>query len=320
MKLHKKLTLFLLVSTMMMALAGCSKNAVVEDHNKMEVVTTIYPVYEVAKAVGGDKVSVSMLVSPGAEPHDWEPTVKDIRAIGKAKIFMYNGLGMEPVEKLIKPEVLKDAMPVDVSKAPGVIILEADEDEHEEDNHGKVHAEEHHHEGYDPHIWLNPENMIAETRYVVDAFSKVDPENASYYKERGEAYIKELQALNVSYKDWRSHTSVQTLVVTHEAFGYLANAYDLQQKGIMGLSSESEPTAEKMATLIEYIKEHHIHVIFSESFVNQKLAKTVAKETGAQIYTLHSIESITPEEMKAGANYISLMKENLATLEKAYSH
>lgn len=319
-----------------LGIAGCGTNSG-GDSNKMQVVATVYPAYDVAKVVGGDKVEVKLLVPPGAEPHDWEPTASDLKSIGKAKVFLYNGAGLEPTEKLLTPDILQKAKPVELAKVVTLrYVDEAHEEAHNHDGEASHSGEASHnhdadgkeaghsHDGHsheagsvDPHIWLNPENVMKEVDAVVAAFSEADPSNKEYYEANGKAYKEKLQKLDADYKSFVQTVSNKNLVVTHEAFGYLADQYGFQQVGIMGLSPDAEPTPEKMASLVNFIKSNQVNAIFSEELVNPKLANAIGKETGVTIYNLNPVEGLTEEQMKAGDTYLTIMEKNLATLKEA---
>ncbi|WP_298705197.1 metal ABC transporter substrate-binding protein [uncultured Veillonella sp.] len=317
-----------LVALATVGLVGCGSAGSRGDSEKLQVVATVYPAYDVAKVVGGDKVDVQLLVPPGAEPHDWEPTVSDLKSIGKAKVFFYNGAGLEPTEKLLTPDILQKAKPVELAKVVDLRYV-GEEDAHHHEGEEDAHHHEgeekaHHHDGHthepgsvDPHIWLNPENVMKEVDLVVATLSEVDPANKAYYEANGKAYKEKLQALDTKYKEFAQTISNNNLVVTHEAFGYLADQYGFKQEGIMGLSPDAEPTPEKMASLVNFIKTHEVKAIFSEALVNPKLANAMAKETGVTIYTLNPVEGLTEEQMKAGDTYLTIMETNLETLKKA---
>lgn len=313
--------LFGLFAVGVLALAGCGTNGGAGDSNKLQVVATVYPAYDVAKVVGGDKVDVKVLVPPGAEPHDWEPTAGDLKNIGKAKVFIYNGAGLEPTEKLLTPDILKDAKPVELAKVVDLRYVDEAE-EHDHHGHSTPQSDNHNHEGdehhvADPHIWLNPMNVVKEVDAVVAAFSEADPANKEYYEANGKAYKEKLEALDASYKAFADSLSNKNLVVTHEAFGYLADRYGFTQLGIMGISPDAEPTPEKMAQIVSFIRNNQVKAIFSEELVNQKLANAISKETGVAIYKLNPVEGLTEEQLKAGDTYLTIMEQNLATLKKA---
>lgn len=317
-------------------LGGCGSNSTESTKNGLAVVTTVYPAYDIAKQVGGDKVNVTMLVPPGTEPHDWEPTVNDLKAVGKAKLFIYNGAGLEPTEKLLAADIIKEAKPVELSSVVDMLPsattsldseTEATHHSHEgngaEAHHHELGAEpiagehEHHHGTVDPHIWLNPMNVAKEVELVVKAFSEADPANKEYYEANGKSYKEKLMALDTAYRSFAEQVPNKELVVTHEAFGYLAKQYGFTQLGIMGVSPDAEPTPERMAAIINFVKAHKVNAIFSEALVNPKLANAIAGETGAQVYLLNPVEGLTEEQMEAGENYLSIMTQNLTVLREA---
>lgn len=329
------------VLTSALLLGGCGSNTTETNKEGLAVVTTVYPAYDVAKQVGGDKVNVTMLVPPGTEPHDWEPTVKDLKAVGKAKVFIYNGAGLEPTEKLLVPDIIKDAKTVELAGAVEVLPITTTELDSTEEAHDHTHSDEashshqsdsvhqngamtheegehdHHHDGVDPHIWLNPMNVAKEVDVVVKAFSETDPANQAYYEANGKAYKEKLAALDTAYKAFANQVSNKELVVTHEAFGYLANQYGFTQIGIMGIAPDAEPTPERMAAIISFVKAHQVKAIFSEELVNPKLANAIATETGAKVYKLNPVEGLTEAQMQNGETYLSIMTQNLTVLREA---
>lgn len=293
-------------------LAGCGGNkdkvATPDGAPKIKVVATVYPVYEFVKQVGGDKVDVVMLIPPGAEPHDWEPTARDIARIKDAKIFAYHGAGFEPVEKLLTKDVLGTTVPVRASKGVAKLADSQGADEHKDDKHG--------HEG-DSHMWLDPLAAQQEVNNILAALTTVDEKNAAYYKGNAEKFNKQLTDLDQQYKKSLGNIVRKDIITSHEAFGYLAARYGLHQVGIMGLSPDAEPTPDKMAEITKFCREHKVKYIFFETLASPKLAQTIAKETGAELLVLNPVENLTEEEMKQGKNYLSIMKENLVNLEKA---
>ena len=335
-KRAKQFVLAGLVVTVGAFLGGCGQQSgSTATKDKMKVVATVYPAYDLAKQVGGDKVDVSMLVPAGSEPHDWEPTAQNLKEIGTAKVFIYNGAGLEPTEKILQPDILKKAVPVELAKS--VDLLKAEDEDHDHDHdaaagqggdkaaqdkqaaNGQAAAkeEEHHHGEYDPHIWLDPENMMKETDAVVKAFSDADPANKAYYEANGKAYKEKLAALDKDYKDFAAKVTDKNLVVSHEAFGYLAKRYGFTQVGIMGITPDAEPTPERMSQIVAFVKQHHVKAIFSEELVNPKLADAIAKEAGVKVYELSPVESLSEDQMKNGDDYLTIMRKNLDTLKKA---
>ncbi len=341
-----KWMLALLCAALMVVVAGCGKDAASQS-DKMRVVATVFPVADVVQKVGGDLVDVHLLVPAGAEPHDWEPTVSDRKEIGKAKVFFYNGAGLEPMDQLLTPEVLGDATPVELTAGLTLRVPTAaeqhdeeeydhdgdrheetahhDEDEHHDHDHeGTVEHEHehgheghhhHHHGGVDPHVWLDPQNVMAQVDTVVAALSAADPAHADTYKANGEAYKQELAKLDAEFASVAAQRDSRKLVVTHAAFGYLADRYGLEQVAIMGVDADAEPTPERMAGLIETVRAHDIKVIYTEELLSPKLAEAIARETGAEVRMLNPIEGLTPAQEKAGEDYLSLQRQNMEALK-----
>ena len=318
----KKLVWVLSLCAALLALVGCGQTPQ-ENQGKLQVVTTVYPVYDVVKKVAGDQADVTLLVPPGAEPHDWEPTASDLKKIGQAKVFFYNGAGLEPTDQILKKEITRDAMVVELSQGLDLLKLQDDDDHdhdhdhdadhHDEDHHAEGHHH-HHHGGVDPHVWLDPQNVMKEAAVVADALAKADPAHADAYRANAKKYQDELAALDKDMDAALSSLANKNLVVSHEAFGYLAARYGLTQIGIMGVDADAEPTPDRMAQLVEFIREHDVRTIYSEELVNPRLAEAIAAETGAVVRVLNPIEGLTAAQEKAGYDYIKLQRENLTTL------
>lgn len=318
----KKLVWVLSLCAALLALVGCGQTPQ-ENQGKLQVVTTVYPVYDVVKKVAGDQADVTLLVPPGAEPHDWEPTASDLKKIGQAKVFFYNGAGLEPTDQILKKEITRDATVVELSQGLDLLKLQDDDDHdhdhdhdadhHDEDHHAEGHHH-HHHGGVDPHVWLDPQNVMKEAAVVADALAKADPAHADAYRANAKKYQDELAALDKDMDAALSSLANKNLVVSHEAFGYLAARYGLTQIGIMGVDADAEPTPDRMAQLVEFIREHDVRTIYSEELVNPRLADAIAAETGAVVRVLNPIEGLTAAQEKAGYDYIKLQRENLTTL------
>ncbi|MDF2873983.1 MAG: znuA [Sporomusa sp.] len=313
----------LLCAAVLVTLAGCGTKtkSTQSAPDKLKVFATVYPVYDFARQVGGDKIEVAMLMPPGAEPHDWEPTAQDIVKIKSAKLVLYHGAGLEPVDKLLSKDVLATVKAVEVSK--GIPLLAGEEDEDEDEASHQQHdkdkqTDQHKHESEtDPHVWLDPVYAQQEVKAIAEALSEVDPANKDYYQKNAERFIQELVKLDSDYQTTLSKAGRRDIITTHIAFGYLAKRYNLEQIGIMGLAPDSEPTADKMAKVVDFCRTHQVKYIFFETLVSPKLADTIAKETGAGLLVLNPVENLTAEEMKQGKDYLSVMRENLANLEKA---
>ena len=319
-KMLRALAMTALVSAAM--LSGCTRAAApnpaakadaMESKKMLKVMASFYPMYDFAAKIGGDKAEVITLVPSGTEPHDWEPAAADIRNLEEADLFIYSGAGMEHwVDDVLASLDNKDLISVEASK--GVALRDGHSHSHEEEE-GAGEPEE---EGqYDPHVWLSPLNAEKEMENIKNAYIKADPHNRDYYEANYELYASRFAYLNQKFKDTLSSLPNKDIVVSHEAFGYLCDAYGLNQVGIEGLSPDSEPSPARMAEIIDFVRANHVRVIFFEELVSPKVAETIAKETGSSVQVLNPLEGLSDEELESGADYFSVMEENLKQLEAA---
>lgn len=316
----KGLAVALIAAAIGLTGCGAKKEVAVKDE-KPTVYTSFYPIYDFTKKIAGDKANVVNLISAGVEPHDWEPSTKDLVNLKEADMIVYNGVGMESwVEKLEDNIDVNKVIMVEASD--GVKLLKNEEHDHEdahEDAHEHDHEDAHGHEHgeYDPHVWLSPENAIKEMENIKNGLVKLDPSNKEYFEANYEKYKKDLEALDTEYKTKLSKTKSKNIVVSHESFGYICERYGLHQEGIEGISPDSEPDAQKMAELTEFIKKNNVKYVFFEELVSPKVAKALAKETGAKTEVLNPIEGLTQEQIDKGEDYLSIMKQNLKVLTTA---
>ena len=279
---------------------------------RLRVLTSFYPMYDFACKIGGDCIDVTNMVPSGTEPHDWEPSTNDLKNLEKADVFIYNGADMEPwADDLLvsRSDTLR------VVEASENVELRTTDGEHE---HAHEHEDaDHHHGDFDPHVWLDPENAKIEMEAIRDALCAADPENSTVFQSNYEKYAAELDALDAEFREKLAPLPNRTIVVAHEAFGYLCDAYGLTQVGIEGLSPDSEPDPGRMAEVIDFVREHSISTIFFEELVSPKVAEAIASETGAQAKMLSPLEGLSDEQAAAGADYFSVMNDNLAALMEA---
>lgn len=295
-------------------LTGCGTQPAdtAADDGRLRVLTSFYPMYDFACKIGGDCIDVTNMVPSGTEPHDWEPSTNDLKNLEKADVFIYNGADMEPwADDLLvsRSDTLR------VVEASENVELRTTDGEHE---HAHEHeGADHHHGDFDPHVWLDPENAKIEMEAIRDALCAADPENSTVFQSNYEKYAAELDALDAEFREKLAPLPNRTIVVAHEAFGYLCDAYGLTQVGIEGLSPDSEPDPGRMAEVIDFVREHSISTIFFEELVSPKVAEAIASETGAQAKMLSPLEGLSDEQAAAGADYFSVMHDNLAALMEA---
>ncbi|HEM2809808.1 TPA: zinc ABC transporter substrate-binding protein AdcA [Streptococcus suis] len=303
--------LFLSVSALLLGACG---NSTASEDGKLNIVTTFYPVYEFTKQVAGDEANVDLLVKAGTEVHGYEPSAKDIARIQEADAFVYENENMETWVHDVEGSIDTEKVNV-ISATEGMLLLPGGEEEHE----GHDHSEEGHSHAYDPHVWLSPERAITLVENIRDSLVAKYPEKKDAFETNAAAYIEKLDALDAKYSETLSAAKQKYFVTQHTAFAYLALDYGLKQVSITGVAADEDPTPSRLAELTEYINKYGIKYIYFEENASKSVAETLAKETGVQLDVLNPLESLTDEDMKNGKDYISVMEDNLAALEKTTS-
>ena len=280
------------------------------ESQKVQVVASFYPMADFAQKIGGEHVEVTNLCPAGTEPHEWEPSPSDVKAIEGADVFVYNGADMEGwVSDTLASSNLRGTV---VCASDGINLRLADHSHDVDGTDEGERAGEH-----DPHVWLAPENAKKEAENIKDALVKADPDNASDYEANYAKWAGEFDSLDKEFSEQLSQTSGKTIVVSHEAFGYLCDAYGLTQEPITGMDAEGEPDAKAMAEIVQFVRDHNVKVIFSEDLVSPKVAQQIADETGASCEVLNPVEGLEQDELDAGEDYFSVMRDNLKELVSA---
>jgi zinc transport system substrate-binding protein len=266
------------------------------------VVASFYPLEEAVSQVGGDLVTVENLTPPGVEPHDLELAPDDIETIATADVVVYLGGGFQPAVEDALAET-EDAVLVDALDAVDTVPAPPGEAE----------------EGLtvDPHVWLDPARFEQVVEEVAGALSEADSANEATYRSNAEAYVAELATLDDEFRTGLSDCERTTIVTSHEAFAYLADSYGLTEVAIAGLSPEAEPDAQQIADLLDLVEQQGVTTIFAEELVSPKVAETLANEAGIEVDVLDPLESLTDEQVEAGEDYVSVMRENLDRLRAA---
>lgn len=311
MKSFKKIIgIFLAVS--MLAACGksngeASKNKANETKVKKVVYTSFYPLESLTKYITGDKMEVKNFIPVGMGVHGFEPTPKDIVNIKNAAAFFINGVKLEGFIDDIK-KAHADLNIVDTSK--GVNLIEG---KHKHDKH----SHKHHHGEYDPHIWLSLKNSKIILKNILDEVVKIDKDNEEYYNKNYNQIAEKIDALDKKYEAELKEIKTKYIIVPHQAFAYLCRDYNLMQKSLEGLNSDSEPDAATMAKAITFAKENDIRVIFYEKLHSSKAAESIAKEIGGVVKEINTIEGLTKEQMGKSEDYLSLMEKNLEVIKSA---
>jgi zinc transport system substrate-binding protein len=279
-----------IVPVMLLALAlvsGCGASAGAK--GKQTVVTAFYPLAFAGERLGGQKVDVENLTPPGAEPHDIELTPGDVARIQKADVVLYLSHGFQPAVE----QAIGGARGKRLDVLAGIRLRRGVGDEA-----GKA----------DPHVWLDPVLFAQILRRIGSALG---------YTARASTLARTVLALDRGYRSGLAHCARRDFVTSHAAFGYLAARYRLHQIAITGIDPESEPSPQRLRSLIDLVRREHVTTVFFERLVSPKLAQTVARDAGAKTAVLDPIEGLTPAEQARGADYISLMRRNLRELRSA---
>ena len=274
----------------------------INDDSKLQVISSFNPLHEFSQIVGQEKVDTILLVPVGVEPHDWEPTIKDVQQMHKSDLIIINGIGFENwVDNLIENNYL--GIIVDTSNG---ITTNQSKEQHDEEQH-----DEHKHLAGDPHIWLNPVYAKTQVQNIANAFANSDLKNSKFYHTNAEEYNKKLDLLDMKIRNELSNCN-SDFIVFHNAFSYFADEYGLNQYTIIPTNnSHGEVTAKTLEKIILTAKKLNIKVIFSEEDISSKSSEIIANELGGNVLILSTLE------ITSDGTYISKMTENLENLKVA---
>jgi zinc transport system substrate-binding protein len=286
------------VTAALLVLAGCgSDGGGGGTGDRLEVVAGFYPLEWAASRVGGDRVEVSSLTAPGAEPHDLELTPRDVAGVSDADLLVYLGGFQSAVDEAAESQAGDHAW--DVADAADLSLTE------EEHADGEESA--------DPHFWLDPTRLADVGDALADQLAEIDPDGAQTYEQNAAALREDLEALDAEMTDGLTGCAVDTLVTSHDAFGYLADRYGFQVVGVTGLSPSTEPSADQLAEIADLVTERGVTTVYTETLVDPSVAETVADEAGVRTAVLDPLEGLTDES--AGDDYLAVMRSDLATLQ-----
>ena len=303
MKLSLKIIFLLLIAVFSLFIAFMNKKESPSDTRPMVAVTT-FSLHDILHHISGDTLKIVNVLPFGVDPHSFEPTPKLIGDIEKSKLFIYSGAGLEPWTHGF------DFVSKTINMSKFVKLRELHEEEHDEKkNH-------HSHSGKDPHYWLDFSNMIQATNIITTELIKLFPMYQKLYSDNRDKYIKMLKKLDLEYKNQLLSCKKDTIIVNHNAFGYLADKYHFHVESLSGLSPEAMPNAKNIIRIIEIIKEHQVSTLFFESFASNRVINSIAKEASVEVDVLQPLGNITADEAKQHLTYQTLMKINLLKLSK----
>ena len=276
-----------------LALTGCAAPTRSAD-SRVHVVAAFYPLAYAAQQVGGDRVTVETLTKPGGEPHDLELLPRQILDIQDAALVVHLSHFQPAVDAAVAAHAAERSL--DVAKAADLLTL----------------TEGHDHGAVDPHFWLDPTRLAAVGEAIADRLAQSDPAGAAAYRANAAAFTAQLTTLDAELETGLATCTNRDLVTGHSAFGYFAERYGFTQEPISGLSPDLEPRASDLAHVVEFVREHDVRTIYAETIASPLITQALARETGARVAVLDTVEGISDES--AAADYPGVMRANLATL------
>lgn len=296
-----------------------------EEKEVIQVYTTIFPLMDFTKKIGGERVDVKNLVPVGADAHSFEPTSKTMVAVSNADLYIYNGLGIEGFADAVA-EVLKSGTVKVLKASEGIALNDFDHeneaeghddtdedlgDEHEEEDHEDQHGEE------DPHVWLDPIRSIELAENVKNALVELMPDATEEFESNFIALKQQLEGLDDKFKAMVAEVSRDTIIVSHAGYGYWTDRYNIKQVAISGISPTNEPSIRQLTEIIEYAKAQDINFILFEQNIPTNIAETVRSQVGAEDLWLNNLEGLVQDDVASNEDYFSLMERNIEALRIA---
>ena len=319
---QKRVKVLSLVTSLLLvlfALSACAPQASTAKTDGISIVSTVFPSYDFARQItAGTNANVTMLLQPGEEVHSFDPTSQDIIRVQSADLFAYvggeNDTWVENVLSGLDKSVHTFKM-MDYVTLYEEELTDGMQPEQEEPQPAGTAAEAE----WDEHVWTAPVNAISIVKAMTSELAAIDPANAATYQANSDAYVKQLEALDQSFRDV-VNGSARKIVVFADRFPvrYFVEEFGLQYYAAFpGCSTDTEPSAATLAALIDHVKTEGIPYVFYIEMSNQKMADTVCEETGAQKLLFHTCHNVTKAEFESGETYLSLMQNNVLALQKA---
>ena len=314
----RKTALFLAVILIVSVLISCGVSDTNENEDGLYVIATIFPQYDFARAIVGERGSVEMLLAPEVESHTYEPSMADIAKIDSADLFIYTGGGIDTWAESITAD-LDGGTTKSIAISSYVSELCPAEHDHEHDTTEDEDGEGAESCVFDEHVWTSPKNAVSIFEGILSEICRLDPENEEYYKNNAEAYLSELYALDADFEKLTSESKKNEIVFADRfPFLYLTNEYGIEyHAALSGCSIGAEPSAAVIAELIGIVNDEDIGYVFVIENSSRKTAELISEATGCEILLLHSCHNVSAEELLRGETYLSLMRNNLENLKKA---
>lgn len=286
---------------------ACAANAA-EARSPVRVVTSIFPLYDFARAVAGERAEISLLLPPGADVHTWQPRPSDIVSLSRADLVIIIGSGLEPwAETLLMSR--RDFRERVLEAGSGLT-----DPGHTQ---GDEHETEHDHEAFDPHLWLDFQEAQLMVRRIRDALAALAPSEAGFFEANARSAVENLRRLDEEFREGLGRCRTRTIVLGgHAAFGRLAARYGLKQVSLYGLSPDAEPTARRLTEVVSLMRREGLSCVFYEENTSRKLAEVLARETGATLIGLDPGGNPKMSPSSGEFTFLGLMRRNLSALRR----
>lgn len=315
--MKKKVFIILFISIFTFLLVGCGKK---EETKKYSIVVTNFPCYDFARAIVKDseEIDIKMLLKPGSEIHDFDPTPQDIINIENSDLFIYVGGESDTWVDSIIDDIDKDKTKIIKLIDFVPLLVEETKEGMEEENHEEEHNDEHEEE-YDEHVWTSPKNAIKIIEELSKVISQIDEENSELYLNNAKNYIEELKKIDAEIREIVNNSSKKLLIFGDRfPFRYFTNEYGLDYYAAFnGCSESSEASAKTIAFLVDKIKSNNINYILKIELSSEKIALALKNETNKEIRTFNSAHNITQKDFDKGVTYVDIMKDNIVVLREA---
>lgn len=285
----------------------------------LTIYTTLFPIEDFTKKIGGSHVNVKGIIPPGINAHTFEPTTKIMIEIAEGDALIYSSEIMEPYADKIA-EALKDENVKMVEASNGITMNGHGDENHEQEQTGgteEEHTDEHNHGDVDPHVWIDPILSIKLAENIKDSLIELKPEAREEFDANFNTLKMQLEILNGSFDDLVKGKKSPKILVSHAGYGYWEKRYGIEQISISGLSSTNEPSQQQLQEIIDYAKTNKINYIIFEQNITPKVGEIVKNEIHAKVLRIHNLSVLTEEDIKNNEDYFSLMEKNIETLKKA---
>lgn len=281
---------------------------------QLTIVATLFPQYDFAREVAGEKANVTLLLPPGMESHSFEPTPGDIITIQNSDIFLYTGDEMEPWAAGIAADLNNQVFVANLSE--GIQLAKEPGEEHQHEIE-EQHHEKHHH-SYNPHIWTSPVLAMEMVKNIEKALIQTDPDNQAYYEDNTRNYLSQLQKLDDTFRELTANPSHRTVYIgSRFSLYYFMKEYHLSYVAAYdSCEEEAEPSIKRVLSMIQDMRKDNIPAIYYEELTEPYVAKTIAESADAKPLLFHSCHNVSQSELDLGVTYLSLMEQNAKNLKK----